>query len=80
MLHVTVILISHSAEQISLPMQDLEKSTGSGDISVLRGVQVVQEVDVDAVVVALCADGRDCLEGFAGLFPGAAGHGVGVID
>lgn len=41
---------------------------------------MVEEVDVDAVSVALRADGRDCFERLGSLAPGAAGHGAGIVD
>ena len=46
----------------------------------VQSAVVIQEVDVDAVLVVLCADRGDGGDGFFGLPPGSAGHATAVVD
>ena len=48
-------------------LEDLDDGAGESDVLVERGVRVIQEVDVDAIGVALRADRHDNFEGFSSL-------------
>ena len=50
------------------------------DVAEFGSIWCIEEVNVDAVRVAVSADRCDCFEGIASFFPIAAGHAAGVID
>lgn len=61
-------------------LEDFNYGAGGCDVLVKTGVWVVEKVDINAVGVMLCANGRDEFEGFGDFAPGATSHGAAVID